>query len=185
MLNRNQQVVNPTFQNRRNQNRRNQREEYIQNVVDVANQSSSFPSMIFLLFLMIVVGIFYFIYQYWNEIQEKSKLFTTSFYMLNANDESNKKALCKSGCKEGKCVVGSGECKVDGDCEVCVDEKGGFYGSTVDLKDEVAALEEEDVIQERRIRELEKTIQDRNQQIADLNRYIEYVNRKERRITES
>jgi hypothetical protein len=167
--------------NRFSKNRRNQiqnQNQRFQNQTHIQNQpKSSISSMIYLLFAFIIAGIFYFIYRSWNEIQKRAQLFPTSLYMFESEEETNKEALCKSGCKAGKCIVGSGDCKVDTDCEVCVDEKGGFYGSVTNLKDEVAALEEEDVIQDRRIRELEKMIQDRNQQIADLNRYIEYVNR--------
>ncbi len=110
--------------------------------------------------------------------------------MAQIEEEENKKAKCKSGCKQGVCMIGSGnECNSDSDCEVCVDNQGGFYGTVSSTKSgkedenkrQIKILEEEDVLQDRRIIELEKTILERNKQIQELNRYIEYLNRKEQR----
>ncbi len=169
-------------------------QEQITSEVVRSNSGSGFSIFLIIFFVIILIGLLYFAYKYITSPSFQS-FFGAPYYMVKAEEEENKKAQCKSGCNQGKCTVKSGnECKSDNDCQVCVDNKGGFYGtvpstSSTSKEDEskrkIKILEEEDAIQDRKIQDLEKMIAERNKQIAELNRYIEYLNRKEKRRIES
>ncbi len=181
----NQRIPNQRIPNQRVPNQRipNQRVS-VPNQPESGNNGSYMKIFIAIVVILILVSIGYLVYKNIDTIYEKIQIFGTGYYMPNAEEESAKAAKCKSGCDKGVCEVGKGECKSNADCEYCVDNKGGFYGkvetstSTTDKNAKrIKILEEEDAAQDRRIRELELMIQERNKQIAELNRYIEYVNR--------
>ena len=133
-------------------------------------------SIIFVIFILIVLVVIFFKYvmKKFSPEDGSTTFMNAPYYLLGGEDSEIE---CKSGCKEGKCEVGSGECKSDDDCVLCADKKGGFYGNVprdgMDNK-----IEEEDEIRMNRIRELENLISNRNAEINRLNRYIDELKKK-------
>lgn len=153
------------------------------------NSSNNIVTVIICIVIFLVL--FYLIYVYGEKIYDyfnKSlKTFLNGdYYLINDEENNSAKIKCKSGCEKGKCVDKNGECKNDLDCNLCVDDENIFY-SKVPPKDDLnekrlKEIEEEDIIQNRKIKELENTISERNKQIDELNKYIEYLNRNKNRI---
>ncbi len=158
---------------------------HVQGQSDSSNMVTTI--IITLLFLVLVYVIYVYgekIYKYINENIELL-LYGNNNYILLESEEEDKgmeKIKCKSGCVKGKCEE-KGDCKNDDDCNLCVDSQGGFYGNVSSKdKERVEALEEEELLQEKRIKELEEMIKSRNKQIEDLNKYIDYMNKNKDKI---
>ncbi len=183
---------NNKINNKINNQKNNINKQAIEPNIISINETPSYQSVSFydivkyiLLFVLILLFI-YFIYKAYGYVYENIyKKIPTGNVEKEEEEKDDKVNMkvpkCKSGCSKGKCVKSSSnECKSDSDCQLCMDNQGGFYGtvperSTDDLK-KIKAYEEEDEIQENRIRELEKMILERNRQIQDLNKYIDSVN---------
>lgn len=152
-----------------------------------SNNSNIITIIILLIIFIIIVYVIYVygekIYNYFNNL-----LMGHSDYILLENDESKKEKIkCKSGCVKGKCETKDLKdgCKEDDECNLCVDNQGGFYGNVSNTKENEKKLkeaEEEDIIQNKRIMELEEMIKARNKQIDDLNKYIDYLNKNKDKI---
>ncbi len=160
---------------------------------DGSQSGSGFGTMM----LVLVVGAFiafllYAIYTYGSDLY--TKFSDSNFYILNwdsISEEEKSAVKCKKGCDKGKCVKGDGtECESDADCTLCADNNGGFYGtvpasstttsgsgSGSDLEKRLKALEEDEAAKRRKIEDLEKIIERRNEEVDKLNRYIDYVNK--------
>ncbi len=153
-----------------------------------SNNSNIITTIILLIIFIIIAYVIYMygnkIYKYFNDIFSEN-----NNYILLESEESNKedikKIKCKSGCVKGKCEnkgLKDG-CKEDDECNLCVDNQGGFYGNvTKENNKKLKEAEEEDIIQNRRIMELEEMIKARNKQIDDLNKYIDYLNKNKDKI---
>lgn len=155
------------------------------------NNSSNIITIIILLVIFIII--LYIIYLYGEKIYKYfNDLFSEHTYILLESDERNTKDIekirCKSGCVKGKCEKNDVKdgCNEDNECNLCVDNQGGFYGTVSNTKDDnekkLKEAEEEDIIQNNRIMELEEMIKGRNKQIDDLNKYIDYVNKNKDKI---
>ena len=161
---------------------------------DGSQSGSGFGSMAMVFVVgMFVLFLIYAIYTYGSDLY--TKFSDANFYILNWDSisEEEKSAIeCKKGCNKGKCVKGDGaECQSDSECTLCADNKGGFYGtvpassstsgststSTSDLEKRLKALEEDEAAKRRKIEDLEKIIERRNEEVDKLNRYIDYVNK--------
>jgi uncharacterized coiled-coil protein SlyX len=146
--------------------------------------SSGFGTMMMVLAVVAFIAVLlYTIYTYGSDLY--TKFSDANFYILNwdnISEEEKSAVKCKKGCDKGKCVKGDGtECESDADCALCTDNKGGFYGTvppSADAKmdERLKALEEDKASNQRKIEDLEKTIQRRNEEVDKLNRYIDYVN---------
>ncbi len=146
--------------------------------------SGGFGTMMMVLAVgLFIIFLLYTIYTYGSQLY--TKFSDGNFYILNWDNisEEEKSAIqCKKGCSQGKCVKGEGaECTTDADCTLCADNKGGFYGEVpsagnAKVEDRIKALEEDKARNQRKIEDLEKTIQRRNEEVDKLNRYIDYVN---------
>jgi hypothetical protein len=156
---------------------------------ETINNSSNMVNIVIFTFVFLVV--IYVIYVYgesiYNSVVEFIKSFTTgnSYYLIEDEESKKDKIKCVTGCNQGKCNSKEGLCKEDDDCMLCLDKDGSIYGAAPNKKDEnkkVQQFEEEDIIQNKRIKELEEMIKERNKQIEDLNKYIEYVNKNKDKI---
>ena len=139
------------------------------------------------IFLVVVYVIYMYGEKMYNYINENIELLfngSNDYILLESEEDKKEKIKCKSGCVKGKCNPKEGVCKEDDECMLCLDKDGSIYGDAPNKKDDdkIKAMEEEDVIQNRRVKELEEMIQERNKQIDDLNKYIDYVNKNKDKI---
>ena len=154
------------------------------------NPGSGFGSMMMVFVVgMFIVFLLYAVYTYGSDLY--TKFSDANFYILNwdsISEEEKSAVECKKGCDKGKCVKGDGSaCESDADCTLCADNKGGFYGTvsttsattgtTSDIEKRLKALEEDEAAKRRKIEDLEKIIERRNEEVDKLNRYIDYVNK--------
>lgn len=149
--------------------------------------SSGFGTMMLVLAICaFIVLLLYAIYKYGSDLY--TKFSDANFYILNwdsISEEEKSAVKCKKGCDQGKCIKGDGtECESDADCALCADNQGGFYGTvpattstSSDLEKRLKALEEDEAAKRRKIEDLEKIIERRNDEVDKLNRYIDYVNK--------
>ncbi len=156
--------------------------------------SSNIITIIILLILFIIIA--YVIYVYGEKIYSYFNnnilvIFGTNgdYYLMESEEEKKDKIKCKMGCVKGKCEKNDNKdgCKDDDECNLCVDNNGGFYGTVPKKEDtkeseKLKAIEEENIIQNKRIKELEEMIKNRNKQIDDLNKYIDYLNKNKDKI---
>ncbi len=141
-----------------------------QQYFSVNNNSNIIIQIIIFIFFVIIM---YLVYTYWNEIYDFIKN-TEGSYLVIAEEEEKEKIKCRKGCIKGICVKGKTDgCIMDSECKLCVDNKGGFYGNVYKYNED---LEEEEIIERRRMKDLEDRIERRNNEISDLNKYIDYVN---------
>ncbi len=125
--------------------------------------------------ILFLVGIIVMIYKYIMK-GESIKFMNAPYYVL---DSENSEIQCKSGCNEGKCEVGVGECKSDDECVLCADNKGGFYGNVPkNSETNIKIMEEES----NKIKDLEDLIAKRNSEINRLNQYIEELKKKNNEV---
>ncbi len=145
--------------------------------------------------LVIVIILIYVVYVYGREIYNYFNtnilsLFETNndYYLMESEEEKKNKIKCPIGCVKGKCNKNDDKngCKDDNECNLCIDNSGGFYGTVPkdDKKEneKLKEIEEEDIIENKRIQELEEMIKNRNKQIDDLNKYIDYLNKNKDKI---
>ncbi len=156
-----------------------------QNQLPENQSSNSIIKVIVIIFIFLVL--FYIIYTYSEKIYKYfNESINNTYYLLNSENKDVEKIKCKSGCEKGKCVNKSENCKSDADCTLCVDDEDVFYSKVPSKDDEneikIKKIEEEDILQNKRIKELEDKINERNKEIEDLNKYIEYLNRNKERI---
>ncbi len=152
---------------------------------ETINNSLNMVNIVIFTFIFLVV--IYLIYVYGESIYNSMIEFTTgnSYYLIEDEESKKDKIKCVTGCNQGKCNSKEGACKEDDDCMLCLDKDGSIYGAAPNKNDEnkkVQQFEEEDIIQNKRIKELEEMIKNRNKQIEDLNKYIEYINKNKDKI---
>ncbi len=160
-----------------------------ESIIQSSSENSNIITTIILFVLLI--SIICVIYFYGNDIYNfiNSFIKNESTYYVVQDEESNSnldKIKCKSGCVKGKCNKNDDKngCKEDEDCDLCLDKDGSIYGAAPNKKgdEKLKAYEEEDIMQNKRIKELEEMIKDRNKQINDLNKYIDYLNKNKDKI---
>ncbi len=162
--------------------------QYVNSSSNPSTDNSNIITTIILLVLFIII--IFVIYYYWekiyNYVSDKFSIFmgtNDTYYLMESEEEKKDKIKCKSGCVKGKCNSKEGVCKDDNECILCLDKDGSIYGAAPTKDDnKLKAMEEEDILQNKRITELEEMIKNRNKQIEDLNKYIDYVNKNKDKI---
>lgn len=152
-----------------------------------SNNSNMISIILLILFIIIVYIIYIYgekIYNYFNTLFSENN----NYILLENEEEKKEKIKCKNKCVKGKCENKNikDDCKEDDECNLCIDNSGGFYGNVPKYNkkenEKLKKVEEEDIIQNKRIIELEEMIKARNKQIDDLNKYIDYVNKNKDKI---